>query len=121
MDAANSVRRIGVAGRAPVTKLRHIDAAIPRFAVEDPGLGSLENLTDLPLREAGFLPQFPEEGGDVGVAAFVLGLGHHKYPPLLSKNRLTRFPYLAILWGRMQGPMETPGGLPHAVNQRWTI
>ncbi len=78
VDAPNGIGWVSIAGPAPIAELRHVHATVPCLAVEHPGLRAFEGFANLPLREAGFLPQFPEEGGDVGVTPFVLGFGQHE-------------------------------------------
>lgn len=67
----------GVARPAPIAKFRHIHTTIPGLTIEDPGLGSLEGLSDVSLSQAGFLAKFLQKRRDSGITTGMLGFGEH--------------------------------------------
>ena len=77
LQPSQRVRGFSLARPAPVAELGHVDPAVAGLAAVDPGLGSLQNMADLPLGQSRFLAQLPEEGRNARIPLFVLGFGSH--------------------------------------------
>lgn len=61
----------------PEAELRHIDAAVPGFAVVDPGLRLSQFVAEFPLCQPGLLPRDAQQPRYGCVGTRVLGLGRH--------------------------------------------
>lgn len=69
--------RLNAAGPCPGDKLRHVNAPVGGFTVVDPTLRLPESFAQVPLRQAGFLPQFPQKAWKSPVRYRVLRLRSH--------------------------------------------
>lgn len=69
--------RINIAGAAPDAKLRNINAADIGFAAVDPGLGALQQLSEIALGKSGILAKALQKRGDLPVNLPVLSLCRH--------------------------------------------
>src|SRR5207302_1215016 len=91
----------------------HVYPPVSRFAVVDPTLRPPQPLAQLPLGEAGLLPQGPQEFGKALVSRAVLGFGRH-LTRLSGQASLTRVKCQTTMptlfsCQRLQARASTPG------------